>query len=241
MVRPRDVQESLIIIWNEKEKKNDAVEEIKKVLSEELSVLPPHRYQCGHRHGTSVNGCPAEKGEDIFEYLVKENLVKVNDGRVEFTEKGQEQASHLTRRHRLAERLLNDVLEVRGDEMHKAACEFEHSISEEVEGSICTFLGHPQVCPHGSKIPRGACCRGALKEVKSIIVPLVELGPGEEAQVVYINAPEHSVIHKMLAMGITPGTRIKLHQKSPVLIVIIGNATLAIEEGLAEKVFVRRK
>jgi DtxR family Mn-dependent transcriptional regulator len=41
------------------------------------------------------------------------------------------------------------------------ACYFEHILSPAVTDSICAFLGHPRLCPHGRPIPRGACCSAA--------------------------------------------------------------------------------
>lgn len=43
-------------------------------------------------------------------------------------------------------------------EVEKSACTFEHILSPEVTDRICTFLGHPTACPHGSPIPKGPCC-----------------------------------------------------------------------------------
>jgi Mn-dependent DtxR family transcriptional regulator len=63
------------------------------------------------------------------------------------------------RRHRLAERLFTDTLSLRDDaQIESNACTFEHILSPEVTEKICTFLGHPRQCPHGSPIPPGPCC-----------------------------------------------------------------------------------
>jgi hypothetical protein len=64
------------------------------------------------------------------------------------------------RRHRLAERLFMDVLSIRDEgEIESSACKFEHILSPEVTDRICTLLGHPLACPHGSPIPQGDCCQ----------------------------------------------------------------------------------
>ena len=68
-------------------------------------------------------------------------------------------ASGRGRAHRLAERLFTDVLSLRDEEaVESNACQFEHILSPELTDRICTFLGHPETCPHGSPIPRGKCC-----------------------------------------------------------------------------------
>jgi putative ABC transport system ATP-binding protein len=72
---------------------------------------------------------------------------------------GERRASDIVRRHRLAELLFNDTLELRDEaELEAQACKFEHILSPEATTRICTFLGHPRYCPHGSAIPRGECC-----------------------------------------------------------------------------------
>jgi putative ABC transport system ATP-binding protein len=87
-------------------------------------------------------------------------LLKANgDGNLEFTEEGRTRAASVIRRHRLAERLFTDTLALRDDaEIESNACTFEHILSPEVTERICTFLGHPRQCPHGSPIPPGPCC-----------------------------------------------------------------------------------
>jgi putative ABC transport system ATP-binding protein len=86
-------------------------------------------------------------------------LVTVNGWDVAFTAAGEARARSVIRRHRLAERLFTDVLAL-SDELsvESNACQFEHILSPELTDKICTFLGHPATCPHGSPIPPGTCC-----------------------------------------------------------------------------------
>src|SRR3990167_2368215 len=79
--------------------------------------------------------------ENMLKTLIHENFVKITDTKVELTNKGMTDARLIIRRHRLAERLLNDVLAVKEDTMDSSACKFEHFLDEEVTTSICT-------CPH---------------------------------------------------------------------------------------------
>src|SRR5580698_6158195 len=94
--------------------------------------------------------------------MARIGLVELRGGEVAFTPKGEERARSVIRRHRLAERLFMDVLAIRDESsIEKNACTFEHILSPEVTDRICTFLGHPRTCPHGSPIPEGDCCLGA--------------------------------------------------------------------------------
>ena len=77
-----------------------------------------------------------------------------------FTPQGEARARDVIRRHRLAERLFMDVLNIHDEaEVEASACKFEHILSPEVTDRMCTLLGHPEGCPHGSPIPRGQCCQ----------------------------------------------------------------------------------
>src|ERR1022692_738301 len=102
----------------------------------------------------------------VVAMMARIGLVELRDGEVAFTPRGEERARSVIRRHRLAERLFMDVLAIRDEgSIEKNACTFEHILSPEVTDRICTFLGHPRTCPHGSPIPEGDCCldaRGAL-------------------------------------------------------------------------------
>ena len=86
------------------------------------------------------------------------HLVVVRDSEVALSERGQRRARDVVRRQRLAERLFTDTFAVGDSEASSQACKFEHIISPELDQKICTFLGHPQTCPHGNPIPRGTCC-----------------------------------------------------------------------------------
>lgn len=86
-------------------------------------------------------------------------LLTVENGQAEFTPKGEQRARDVIRRHRLAERLFRDVLSISDEvEIESSACKFEHILSPEVTDRMCSLLGHPDACPHGSPIPRGECC-----------------------------------------------------------------------------------
>ncbi len=86
------------------------------------------------------------------------DLVELRDAEVQLTRRGAGRARDVVRRHRLAERLFTDTFAIADAEAHSQACKFEHIISPELDERICTFLGHPKICPHGNPIPPGACC-----------------------------------------------------------------------------------
>ena len=113
-----------------------------------------------HTHKAVVNRCheAVHPGGDGPEHGVE---------LIEFTERGRQRAADVIRRHRLAERLFIQTFEVSDEaEVEQQACKFEHILSPEVTEKICTFLGHPETCPHGSPIPAGPCCGRDVKDEK---------------------------------------------------------------------------
>ncbi len=172
--------------------------------------------------------------------LLKEGMIAVAEGKVSLTAQGDEEGRDVIRRQRLAERLLADVLEVRGDAMDMTACEFEHILSKDVADAICTLLGHPRECPHGSRIPPGECCRRAEESIESIVVPLPRLAVGESGVIAYIVTGNHPQLHKLLSLGVVPGTTVHLHQRSPSHVIQVNQTQIALDDKVAEKIFVRK-
>ncbi len=168
-------------------------------------------------------------------------LAASSEGSYEFTEKGKARASGIIRRHRLAERLLVDVLNVRENAaIESDACAFEHFLSPEVTDHICTLLGHPAKCPHGLDIPRGECCERAQKQIETAVMPLGELSAGESGRVVYIATADHHRLDRLTSLGLFPGRVVKVHQKEPLLILLLGETQLALEKRLVDDVHVVR-
>ena len=124
---------------------------LEKLSDLELVTTRPHPPE-PHDHKPFVNPCHD---------ALKPAGVSVGDGSliVELTARGQKRAADIIRRHRLAERLFTDSLAMDSEtEIEQQACKFEHILSSEATDKICSFLGHPRTCPHGSPIPPGPCC-----------------------------------------------------------------------------------
>ena len=100
------------------------------------------------------------------------------DHMIIFTEKGRKRAEDVIRRHRLAERLFTQTFQVHDEkEIAEEACKFEHILSPEATERICSFLGHPRTCPHGSPIPAGECClaaKGASTQQSAVGTPVTK-------------------------------------------------------------------
>ena len=171
--------------------------------------------------------------------LSNRKLIAVDDSdKVRLLPKGRQMAEKIIRRHRLAERLLCDVLGTHVEEIEAAACEYEHVLAEGITNSICTLLGHPRFCPHNKPIPEGDCCRQARDELKPIVVSCDQLQVGETAQVAYFSTKDHSRMLKLSALGISPGISIKLIQKWPAYVVQCEETEVALETEVAKNIYV---
>ena len=80
-------------------------------------------------------------------------LVVTEDRHLELTEQGRELAVAVMRKHRLAERLLVDVIGLEWEQVHNEACRWEHVMSEAVERKLVALLDHPTTSPYGNPIP----------------------------------------------------------------------------------------
>jgi len=98
----------------------------------------------------------ATAGETIHRLVADGYIVQHDDKSVALTTEGQELTERVLRRHRLAERLLFDVLGMDWVSAHEQAHALEHWISPEVEERISALLGQPATCPHGNPIPGSA-------------------------------------------------------------------------------------
>jgi|FaiFalFF_MnMetaG_3_1042247.scaffolds.fasta_scaffold00484_11 DtxR family Mn-dependent transcriptional regulator len=183
----------------------------------------------------------ADVTDQLLERAVGEGLVAWQpSGHLRLTSKGRAVAMPLIRRHRLAERLMCDVLGVDVEETEAAACEFEHLIAEGITQAICTLLGHPRTCPHGRPIPEGACCQRAEEQVSAILVPCDRLALGETARVAYVSTRSHARLLKLSALGIMPGVSIRLLQKWPSLVLQCEETEIALDEETAREIYVWR-
>lgn len=176
----------------------------------------------------------------IIDELSFEDMVQLSQdsNMIALTEKGTGYARQLIRAHRLAERLLYDVL---GGDFESGACEFEHTVTSELVDSICILLGHPKACPHGSPIPEGQCCKESCRTAQSSIVPLVELKVGQSARVAYINCKSDRQLHKIDSLCIRPGAIATLHQRYPAYVVECEGSNIAMDEQIASNICVWRE
>jgi len=189
---------------------------------------------------TDLEKISLSPNDPVFHELTDLALVEVKEGRITLRPEGKEEGGKIVRRFRLAERLMMDVFNIRGETAREKACQFEHLFNEGVDTKVCTLLNHPSTCPHGKPIPPGECCIEAQRSGNLGVVPLTELKPNEEGEIAYIQTEDNKKMQKLMAMGVLPGNCIRLKQTFPSYIFSVGFSEFAIDTNMAREIFVRR-
>jgi DtxR family transcriptional regulator, Mn-dependent transcriptional regulator len=168
--------------------------------------------------------------------IEREGLVDLDGHKeVHLTEKGGVLAAHVIRRHRLAERMLTDLLGYEWWKTHEEAERIEHAMSPELEERLVRVLGDPQTCPHGNPMP-GVTPRPTK--------PLDQVTPGSIATVERIpDQFEHEpgFLEYLDGQGLRPGVSVRVveaRQGQPLRIEIDG-AERTVRSDCGQKVWVR--
>lgn len=189
-----------------------------------------------------VEGRPSKEGlQKEAEALGLTAKGWVEGTRASLTEQGRELARRAIRRHRLAERLMVDVLNVAVGSAEEDACVLEHSLVAGLAEKVCTFLGHPRFCPHGHPIPEGVCCRREADNLGPAVAHLAQLKPGESGTIAYLATPQGKDLQKFLSMGVHPGDSVTLVRRTPSIVFKCGHSQFAVDRALASQIYVRRE
>ena len=193
--------------------------------------------------GVTTSGLASQLGvapasvSGMLKKLDKDGFVEyVARGEVKLTRRGLEVAVNVLRRHRLAERLLTDVLGMPWDEVHSEACMLEHAISQRVEDRLIALLGDPQTCPHGQPIPPRD-----LSDPVRVGVPLAQIDAGRHATVSGVSEEMPEMLRYLGEVGLRPGAELSIVDKAPLggpVTIEIGGKRHAISLELARMVMV---
>lgn len=150
---------------------HDTTEEyLETILSIEEEGVVPMRARLVERLGLSA----AAVSETVAR-LEDQGYVQLGGDRsLHLTEKGRSLATTVVRRHRLAERLLVDVIGLEWEKVHAEAARWEHAISADVEEKLVELLGDPATCPHGNPIPG---TKRTAREAPSVALGQAAAGP----------------------------------------------------------------
>jgi DtxR family Mn-dependent transcriptional regulator len=127
-------------------------------------------------------GRSAPSVSEMLDRLIDDGYVTRDGRRLSLTESGRSLAEKVVRKHRLAERLLVDVIGLEWHKVHREAGRWEHVISDDVEARLVELLGDPSTCPHGNPIPGSAS-----PAVTAPTRPLAEVAEGERVRLFRIS------------------------------------------------------
>jgi DtxR family Mn-dependent transcriptional regulator len=179
--------------------------------------------------------------------MERDGLLHVADDRhLQLTEKGRHEAVAVMRKHRLAERLLADVIGLSWEEVHIEACRWEHVMSEAVERRIVGMLKKPLVCPHGNPIP-GLDELGlpfATTDDPSALVTLtVASVPGDATVTVDRISeqiqPDAELMRRLSTAGVRPGESVSVSAADGGVEVVHGDTRTTLDSHVSDHVFVR--
>ena len=183
--------------------------------------------------------------------MERDGLLRVaGDRHLELTDKGRRLAIEVMRKHRLAERLLIDVIGLPWEDVHAEACRWEHVMSEDVERSLVQVLENPSVSPFGNPIP-GLDLLGIDTSTPALdsadLVRLTELPVGASVAVVVRQLTEHvqgdvALISRLKDAGVVPNARVlvETNAEGDVTIVIGGHENVELPHEMAHAVKVEK-
>lgn len=183
-------------------------------------------------------GRSAPSVSEMLDRLADDGYVR-RDGRVvALTPKGSELARKVVRKHRLAERLLADVIGLEWHKVHREAGRWEHVISDEVEARLVELLGDPATCPHGNPIP-GAAHRPSTEQQR----PLAEAAAGEKVRLERISEDielDMASLRYLDEHRFVPGATATVVSRAPdgTLVLEVGDGTVAFGPEISRRLYV---
>jgi DtxR family transcriptional regulator, Mn-dependent transcriptional regulator len=203
---------------------------LRTVLELEEERIPALRARLSERLGLS-----APSVSEGVARLEDQGLLELTaDRTVLLTDEGRSRAEQVMRKHRLAERLLVDVLGVEREHVHEEACRWEHVISDRVEAKLVEFLGNPSTSPYGNPIP------GAKYDDVDGLVSLSEVEPGpvtvhrisEQLQ------SDHEVMRRFDEHGLRSGRSVSVVHDGGEIVIEVDGSAIRMSEADARLVYV---
>ena len=196
-------------------------------LAEQLKRLP-----AGEGLGTSLASVSG-----MLRRMVREDLVKTLPNKeVVLTASGRRSSESIVRRHRLAERMVVDLLGLELHKAHEEAHRLEHAISSDLEEKIRTTLGNPATCPFGHPIPGS----GYVPAKDS--TPLSKASQGRSAVVDRVPEDDQVLLEYFVSSGLVPGERVTVVEAAPyrgVIRLACREKEVVVGYEVAERIWIR--
>jgi DtxR family Mn-dependent transcriptional regulator len=185
-------------------------------------------------------GRAAPSVSEMLDRLTDDGYVTREGRRLSLTESGRSLAEKVVRKHRLAERLLVDVIGLEWHKVHHEAGRWEHVISDDVEARLIELLGDPATCPHGNPIPGSHSPAPALETR-----PLADVGEGETVRLVRISEEVEMNLGSLELLddgGFIPGAVARVTGRDPEGTVEVtvqgGTESIRVSRNLSSRLFV---
>jgi DtxR family Mn-dependent transcriptional regulator len=181
-------------------------------------------------------GRSAPSVSEMLDRLTADGYVNRSGRVIALTDEGQAVADSVIRKHRLAERLLVDVIGLPWHMAHLEAGRWEHVISDEVETRLVALLGNPSTCPHGNPIP-------GSPPVPRSQVSLADTATGDTVRLERITEEielDMASLQYLDEHGLIPGCEVTLRDRAPdgtLTLDLDGNA-VALGPALCRQLFV---
>ncbi|MGH8900883.1 MAG: iron dependent repressor, metal binding and dimerization domain protein [Egibacteraceae bacterium] len=170
--------------------------------------------------------------------LEQEGFLHVaSNRRLELTEEGRRRATSVMRKHRLAERLLIDIIGMDWEEIHNEACRWEHVISDAVERRLIELLGAPATCPHGNPIPG----LGGKQPSQHLVTMAEAAKVGCRATVSRISENlqvDVSAMRFLRKHGLRPGATTVLRMTDGHVIAAVADESVKVDDAVAHQIYV---
>jgi DtxR family Mn-dependent transcriptional regulator len=181
-------------------------------------------------------GHSAPSVSEMIRRLRGEGWIEPVGRSVRLTKKGRTRAESVVRKHRLAERLLTDVIGLEWHKAHLEACRWEHVISDEVEQRLVELLEHPTTCPHGNPIPGSNAPDRDLTR-------LTDTEPGARVRlerVTEVVEIDQQALTFLAEHNLVPGADATVKAKAPdgTLTLELDGETVALGPALADQLYV---
>lgn len=181
-------------------------------------------------------GHAAPSVTEMVRRLVEAGYVVAAGRKLSMTDAGRSRAESVVRKHRLAERLLTDVIGLEWHKIHREAGRWEHVISDDVEARLIEILDNPGTCPHGNPIP------GGPKDLRQL-TPLNEVHVGSTVRLERVSETiemEYDSLAYLDEHGFRPGSEAKVKKVGPdgSVVLDVGGATVQLEAHVAANLHV---
>lgn len=184
-------------------------------------------------------GRSAPTVSEMLDRLASDGYLERSGRTITLTEQGQDVAQTVLRKHRLAERLLVDVIGLPWHLVHDEAGRWEHVMSDEVMTRLVQILGDPATCPHGNPIPGSA----NRSDVPTSQVSLAETEPGQKVRFERLGEEVElngATLRYLDEAGFIPGAGATVTNKGPdgSLLLDADGTTLVLGADLCQRLYV---